>query len=123
MRGTLAALTMAAALAVSACGDDGDSSDDAGDDVASTTTQADVPAGDTSVPEGSSAPAAAGDVDAFCNDYQAAQASAQNPASTEQFEDLTPPEELADIWQDYLDSDWDAGTTVDGFVADNCFDE
>jgi hypothetical protein len=47
----------------------------------------------------------------------------ENPVGTEQFEDLTPPDELADIWQDYLDHDFEAGVTVDGFIVDNCFDE
>lgn len=122
MRGPFVVLA-AAALAVAACGDDSDSSGDASGSVASTTSQVDEPAGQTSVPDDTSAAGATGDVDTFCDEYQSALASAENPASTEQFEDLTPPDELADIWQDYLDSDWDAGVTVDGFITDNCFDE
>lgn len=122
MRGPLVALAVAA-LAVTACGDDGDSGDDASGSVASTTIQADEPTGETSVPDDTSEAGATGDVDTFCDEYQSALASAENPASTEQFEGLTPPDELADIWQDYLDSDWDAGVTVDGFITDNCFDE
>jgi hypothetical protein len=118
--GRLLPAVVAAMFLVAACGDDSGDDSGSGDDSASATSSTSQPdeSGDDTAASGGTA-----SIEEFCEAYRSAQMSAENAASTDQFRDITPPEELEAVWSDYLDSDFDAGVTVDGFVTENCFDD